>query len=87
MASNPVSSNMAAAFALMTKERRRPKISGQALLISATDESVDTDPYHQYGTDRFLVRWFMKYGWDLYARTRKPATMCMFHRCAQVLTN
>jgi acetyl esterase/lipase len=28
---------------------------------------VDTESYLSYGTDRFLARAFMKYGWDLYA--------------------
>ena len=56
-----------AALALMTKDRKGPKISYQVLLIPATDASVDTDSYHEYGTGRFLARAFMKYGWDLYA--------------------
>ncbi len=28
-------------------------------------------PYHDYGTERFLGRDFMKYGWDLYAPDAK----------------
>lgn len=71
VAGNSVGGNMAAALALMAKDRQGPKISYQALLIPATDASVDTDSYHQYGTDRFLARSFMKYGWDLYAPDAK----------------
>jgi acetyl esterase/lipase len=36
-------------------------------MIPATDASVDTQSYHEFGTGRFLARAFMKYGWDLYA--------------------
>lgn len=73
IAGNSVGGNMAAALALMSKDRNGPKISFQALLIPATDASVDTGSYREYGNGRFLARAFMKYGWDLYApdaRTR-----------------
>ena len=73
MAGNSVGGNMTAALALMAKDRNGPKISYQVLLIPATDASVDTGSYREYGTGRFLARAFMKYGWDLYApdaRTR-----------------
>jgi acetyl esterase/lipase len=71
VAGNSVGGNMAAALALMSKDRKGPKISYQVLLIPATDASVDTDSYHEYGSDRFLARAFMKYGWDLYAPDAK----------------
>jgi acetyl esterase len=67
IAGNSVGGNMSAALTLMTKDRKGPKISYQVLFIPATDASVDTDSYLRYGTDRFLGRAFMKYGWDLYA--------------------
>jgi acetyl esterase/lipase len=73
VAGNSVGGNMAAALALISKDRTGPRISYQVLLIPATDASVDTESYKQYGTGRFLARAFMKYGWDLYAaeaRTR-----------------
>jgi acetyl esterase len=66
VAGNSVGGNMAAALPIMAKDRKGPKIRFQALLIPATDASVDTDSYHMFGTDRFLARSFMKYGWDLY---------------------
>ena len=62
---------MTAAIALMAKDRNGPKIALQALLIPATDASVDTDSYHEFGTERFLAQAFMKYGWDLYAPDQK----------------
>lgn len=67
VAGNSVGGNMTAALALMAKDRKGPKISYQVLLIPATDASVDTQSYRDYGTGRFLARDFMKYGWDLYA--------------------
>lgn len=67
VAGNSVGGNMTAALTLMAKDRGGPKISYQVLMIPATDASVDTQSYHEYGTGRFLARAFMKYGWDLYA--------------------
>lgn len=67
VAGNSVGGNMAAALTLMAKDRGGPKIAFQALLIPATDASVDTGSYSEYGDGRFLSRAFMKYGWDLYA--------------------
>jgi acetyl esterase/lipase len=71
VAGNSVGGNMTAALALMTKDRSGPKISYQVLMIPATDASVDTGSYHEYGIGRFLSRAFMKYGWDLYAPDAK----------------
>jgi acetyl esterase len=67
VAGNSVGGNMTVALTLMAKDRNGPKISYQVLMIPATDASVDTASYHEYGTGRFLARAFMKYGWDLYA--------------------
>jgi len=71
IAGNSVGGNMAAALTLMAKDRKGPKIAYQVLLIPATDASVDTESYHEFGTGRFLARAFMKYGWDLYAPDQK----------------
>lgn len=71
IAGNSVGGNMAAALTLMTKDRNGPKVAYQVLFIPATDASVDTDSYHEFGTGRFLARAFMKYGWDLYAPDEK----------------
>ena len=71
VAGNSVGGNMAAALPPMSKDRKGPKISYQALLIPATDARIDTESYHEYGTGRFLARAFMKYGWDLYAPDAK----------------
>jgi acetyl esterase/lipase len=71
VAGNSVGGNMSAALTLMAKDRHGPKISYQVLFIPATDASVDTASYHEFGTGRFLARAFMKYGWDLYAPDEK----------------
>jgi len=71
IAGNSVGGDMTAALTLMAKDRNGPKIAYQCLLIPATDASVDTDSYHEFGTGRFLARAFMKYGWDLYASDEK----------------
>jgi len=73
VAGNSVGGNMSAALTIMAKDKQGPKITYQVLFIPATDASVDSDSYHEFGTQRFLARAFMKYGWDLYApdeRTR-----------------
>ncbi len=71
IAGNSVGGNMTAALTLMAKDRKGPKISYQVLMIPATDASVDTESYREFGTGRFLARAFMKYGWDLYAPDAK----------------
>jgi acetyl esterase/lipase len=68
---NSVGGNMTAALTLMAKDRSGPRVAYQLLLIPATDASVDSASYHEYGTGRFLARAFMKYGWDLYAPDEK----------------
>ena len=67
IAGNSVGGNMTAALTLMAKDRNGPEIRYQVLFVPATDASVDTESYHAFGTDRFLARDFMKYGWDCYA--------------------
>src|SRR5215475_5143597 len=62
---------MTAAITLMANDKKGPKIALQVLFIPATDASVDSGSYHEFGTGRFLTRAFMKYGWDLYAPDAK----------------
>ena len=66
---------MTAALTLMAKDRNGPKIAYQVLFIPATDASVDTASYREFGTGRFLARAFMKYGWDLYAPDEKTRNL------------
>jgi acetyl esterase/lipase len=67
IAGNSVGGDMTAALTLIAKDRNGPQIALQVLLIPATDASVDTASYHEFGTERFLARAFMEYGWNLYA--------------------
>jgi acetyl esterase len=71
VAGNSVGGDMTAAISLMAKDRKGPKISYQVLMVPATDASVDTASYHEYGEGHFLARDFMRYGWDLYAPDAK----------------
>lgn len=71
IAGNSVGGDMTAALTLLAKDRHGPRVAYQVLLIPATDASVDTDSYREFGTGRFLSRAFMKYGWDLYAPDEK----------------
>ena len=71
VAGNSVGGNMSAVLPLMAKDRHGPQIRYQVLMVPATDASVDTESYKEYGTGRFLSRAFMKYGWDLYAPDAK----------------
>jgi acetyl esterase/lipase len=71
VAGNSVGGDMTAALTMMAKDRNGPKIAYQVLFVPATDASVDTASYHEFGTGRFLTRAFMKYGWDLYAPDEK----------------
>ena len=87
IAGNSVGGDMAAALALMAKDRKGPKVSYQVLIIPATDASVDTPSYREFGTGRFLTRAFMKYGWDLYAPNEKTKRRPMCRRCAQAKTS
>lgn len=75
VAGNSVGGNMTAALTLLAKDRNGPKISYQVLFIPATDASVDTKSYHEFGTGHFLARAFMKYGWDLYAPDEKTRNL------------
>jgi acetyl esterase/lipase len=71
VAGNSVGGDMSAALTLMAKDRRGPKISYQVLFVPATNATVDTASYREFGTGRFLARDFMEYGWDLYAPDAK----------------
>ncbi|HQS47540.1 alpha/beta hydrolase [Xanthobacter sp. VTT E-85241] len=75
VAGNSVGGDMTAALALMAKDRKGPKISYQVLMIPATDASVDTASYRDFGTGRFLTRAFMAYGWNLYAPDEKTKNL------------
>lgn len=71
VAGNSVGGDMSAALTLMARDRKGPRISYQVLFVPATDASVDTKSYSDFGTGRFLTRDFMEFGWNIYAPDEK----------------
>jgi acetyl esterase len=63
---NSVGGNMAAAVALMAKDKGGPDIRFQALMWPVTDANFDTQSYHEFSEGRFLTTNMMKWFWDLY---------------------
>jgi acetyl esterase len=66
VAGNSVGGNLAAAVALMAKDRGTPSIKLQVLFWPVTDANFETDSYNQYASDRFLTKNMMKWFWDNY---------------------
>jgi len=74
VAGNSVGGNMAAAVALMAKDKNGPAIRMEALFYPAVGADFETESYKEFANDRFLSKAFMEYGWNLYApdmKTRK----------------
>lgn len=65
---NSVGGNMAAAVALMAKDKKGPEIKLQVLFWPVTDASFDTGSYHEFATQRFLTRNMMMWFWDNYTK-------------------
>ena len=63
---NRVGGNMAAAVALMAKQKRGPEIKFQALLWPVTDANFETASYRSFGEGRFLTKNMMEWFWDSY---------------------
>ncbi len=63
---NSVGGNMAAAVALMAKEKKGPEIKLQVLLWPVTDANFETNTYKELGEGRFLTRNMMIWFWDNY---------------------
>jgi len=63
---NSFGGNMAAAVALMCKDRGGPQLCFQALLWPVTDANFDTKSYHEFAEGRFLTRNMMQWFWNNY---------------------
>jgi len=63
---NSVGGNMAAAVALMAKDKKGPELKLQVLLWPVTDANFDTDSYQELGEGRFLTSNMMIWFWDNY---------------------
>lgn len=66
VAGNSVGGNMAAAVALMAKEKGSPAISFQLLLWPVTNADFGTESYNAYAEGHFLTRNMMVWFWDNY---------------------
>lgn len=67
VAGNSVGGNMAAAIALMAKDKGGPALRMQLLMYPAVGDDFKDGSYTEFANGRFLTRDFMKFGYDLYA--------------------
>ncbi len=66
VAGNSAGGNLAAATALMAKDKKGPEIKFQLLFWPVTYPNFATESYHQYASSRFLTRNMMTWFWDSY---------------------
>ena len=71
VAGESVGGNMAAALALMAKERGDVTFVQQSMYYPVTDAAMDTASYEQFATGYYLTRRAMEWFWDAY--TTDPA--------------
>jgi acetyl esterase len=67
--------NLAAAVALMARDRSGPVLALQVLAYPVIDDDLETPSYRAYGADHYLTREAMRWYWDQYvpvARRREP---------------
>jgi len=67
VAGDSAGGNLAAAAAILAKERGGPRIARQLLFYPVTDASFDTPSYRQFAENYYLRRDVMKWFWDQYA--------------------
>jgi len=63
---NSAGGNLAAAVALMAKDKGGPALRFQVLFWPVTDANFETVSYHEFAVDRFLTRNMMTWFWDNY---------------------
>jgi acetyl esterase/lipase len=63
---NSAGGNLAAAVALMCKDKKGPALKFQVLFWPVADANFETVSYNQFATDRFLTKNMMKWFWDHY---------------------
>jgi acetyl esterase len=66
IAGDSVGGNMAAAVALLAKERGGPRLCFQVLFYPVTNADFDTPSYRHFAEGYFLTREAMKWFWDAY---------------------
>ena len=67
VAGNSAGGNLAAAVALMAKDKKGPELKFQLLFWPVTNADFETGSYNQFATDRFLTKNMMKWFWGHYA--------------------
>lgn len=67
VAGDSVGGNMAAAVAILAKQRGGPALSCQVLFYPVTDADFDNGSYRQFADGPWLTREAMKWFWDAYA--------------------
>jgi acetyl esterase/lipase len=63
---NSAGGNIAAAVALMAKDKHGPEIKLQVLFWPVTNADFETESYNQFAEERFLTKNMMKWFWDNY---------------------
>ncbi len=63
---NSVGGNLAAATALLAKEKGGPEIKSQILMWLVADADLERESWQEFGEARFLTAPLMKWMWDLY---------------------
>lgn len=66
VAGNSAGGNLAAATALVAKDKNGPALKLQVLFWPVTNDNFETVSYNQYATDRFLTKNMMIWFWDNY---------------------
>ena len=66
VAGNSAGGNLAAAVALMAKNKKGPALKFQLLFWPVTNDNFETVSYNQYATSRFLTKNMMIWFWDHY---------------------
>lgn len=66
VAGDSVGGNMAAAIAIMAKDRKGPKLAFQMLLYPVTSADFDNESYKTFADGPWLTRDSMKWFWDAY---------------------
>ena len=79
LAGDSVGGNMAAAVAILAKQRGGPAIACQVLFYPVTDANFDTPSYQQFADGPWLTRPAMEWFWNAYApdpASRQEITAC-----------
>jgi acetyl esterase len=69
-----VGGNMAAAVAILAKQRGGPAIASQLLFYPVTDAGFDTGSYQQFADGPWLTKPAMEWFWDAYAPDKATRT-------------